>query len=438
MLGGQQQAQLHLDRGEANQDLVGAIAAPVAGYLQQRGEQQALSRRDAAVDAALQSWDGQDPKALYSSLGALDPVSRMKIVEGMVSLQKLGQGDQKAEMDNWSSSVKGAAALPYAVFAKNWPTIRQTLGPGASRFLGVELPEQADEETYSAAKSLAQQFGAPAPQREKVTTRDATGAETTQFVDPAAGGTYTSSPEPPPAITPYQKESLGMERERLALARQQAAQGGAAKTYEVDVPGPNGTVVRKTFTEAEMRAGVEKAPTSTGNKPVTGQERKTLSFYNRAKQAEESIAPIEESIANAGAMGQAQLQYAPNMLQTGEQQRYRQAQRAFTEARLRVESGAAVPDNEYENDAKTYFSQPGDSDAVKAQKKTARAAVLNGLAYASGRAYEEYYGSPAPTAAKPGADAPGDIPTVSSPEEARKLGKGAQFRTPDGRVLKVP
>lgn len=32
----------------------------------------------------------------------------------------------------------------------------------------------------------------------------------------------------------------------------------------------------------------------------------------------------------------------------------------------------------------------------------------------------------------------GDMPTVSSPEEARNLPPGTQFRTPDGRVLRVP
>lgn len=45
--------------------------------------------------------------------------------------------------------------------------------------------------------------------------------------------------------------------------------------------------------------------------------------------------------------------------------------------------------------------------------------------------------------ANPGGAAPyspvdGDIPTVSSPDEAKRLPPGSQFRTPDGRVMRVP
>jgi hypothetical protein len=75
-------------------------------------------------------------------------------------------------------------------------------------------------------------------------------------------------------------------------------------------------------------------------------------------------------------------------------QQYRQAQRAFTEARLRKESGAAIPNTEFENDAKTYFAQPGDTPATITQKESARAKLLEGLGYSAGKAYEEFYGQP--------------------------------------------
>lgn len=35
-------------------------------------------------------------------------------------------------------------------------------------------------------------------------------------------------------------------------------------------------------------------------------------------------------------------------------------------------------------------------------------------------------------------DQGGDIPTVNSPEEARSLPPGSQFKTPDGRIMRVP
>jgi hypothetical protein len=130
-----------------------------------------------------------------------------------------------------------------------------------------------------------------------------------------------------------------------------------------------------------------------GSRPSLGAERQTLAYFNRAKQASEDIGNMEEGIAKMGLGGQARLQYAPNILQSDENQRYRQAQRAFTEARLRKESGAAIPQGEYENDARTYFAQPGDGPDVIAQKRQARQVVLEGLKFGAGKAYDEFYGA---------------------------------------------
>ena len=127
-------------------------------------------------------------------------------------------------------------------------------------------------------------------------------------------------------------------------------------------------------------------------KPPTGVERQALAFYNRARQAEEDIRSLEPAIRKMSVVRQYQLAKAPNALMTAEQQQYRQAQRAFTEARLRKESGAAIAAHEYENDARTYFSQPLDDEKTMAQKARARKAVLDGLKFTSGKAYAEHYG----------------------------------------------
>jgi hypothetical protein len=67
-------------------------------------------------------------------------------------------------------------------------------------------------------------------------------------------------------------------------------------------------------------------------------------------------------------------------------QGYRAAQRAFTEARLRKESGAAIPPHEYETDAQMYFFQPGDTPKTLEQKRRARQMVVDGVAAEAGRA----------------------------------------------------
>ena len=154
----------------------------------------------------------------------------------------------------------------------------------------------------------------------------------------------------------------------------------------VQVMGPNGTPIYVRESDAVGQ------PAAQAPRAVTGSERQTLAYYNRAQQASDDISGLEEKIAGQGMAGQLQGQYAPNMMQTEDQQLYRQAQRAFTEARLRKESGAAIPTGEYDNDARTYFAQPGDSPKVIQQKRQARQVVLDGLKNSSGKAYAEHFG----------------------------------------------
>lgn len=125
---------------------------------------------------------------------------------------------------------------------------------------------------------------------------------------------------------------------------------------------------------------------------VTGSQSNDLGFYNRGKDALDNIATIEPNITKQSFGKAVGGQVLPNFLQSSDQQVYRQAQRQFTEARLRKESGAAIPNAEYETDAATYFFQPGDSPAVQEQKKRAREAVLDSLAVSAGPAYTDYYG----------------------------------------------
>jgi len=131
-------------------------------------------------------------------------------------------------------------------------------------------------------------------------------------------------------------------------------------------------------------------------KPATGAEKNNLGFFNRAYDAIQNIAPIEDRFAGkenlVRAVGQ---KFLPAFFQTGEQQSYTQAQRAFTESRLRKESGAAIPPEEYKNDARTYFAQPGDTIETIRQKQRARGEVLDSLRFSSGNAYYEYYGDDA-------------------------------------------
>lgn len=153
------------------------------------------------------------------------------------------------------------------------------------------------------------------------------------------------------------------------------------------------------------------------NKPPTEGEKNTLAFYLRAKDAAQTLESMEPSMAGKGLGGQARYSYAPNVLQSEENQVYRVAQRAFTEARLRKDSGAAIPPSEFENDSKTYFPQPGDTKATLQRKKVAREQVLRGLRIGAGRAMREI------------GEEPGDMPKATSM---------VKLKAPDGSVREVP
>lgn len=167
-------------------------------------------------------------------------------------------------------------------------------------------------------------------------------------------------------------------------------------------------------------------------KPSTGAEKTALGFFNRAKQADDDLRTMETEIAGQGLAGQVRMQVAPNWLQTQTGQAYTQAQRAFTEARLRKDSGAAIPNNEFESDRQTYFAQPGDSAATLEQKRRARAAVLASMGFQSGRALREFYGDDAGTLIE------GYRGTAARPQGGGQAGGEVVVTAPNGKRYKFP
>lgn len=154
---------------------------------------------------------------------------------------------------------------------------------------------------------------------------------------------------------------------------------------------PPGATEPQLMTKEEIRRTGAKRPAG-ADKPSSGQQKRALNFFNRAQQADNDLEQLEPEIAKMGLAGQTWQAVMPNFLQTERGQLYTQAQRAFTEARLRKDSGAAIPEQEFANDRKTYFVQPGDSEATIAQKRRARGTLLASLGFESGQALGEFLG----------------------------------------------
>lgn len=99
-------------------------------------------------------------------------------------------------------------------------------------------------------------------------------------------------------------------------------------------------------------------------------------YSKRARQAEEEFSKLP---AGTGTDWKARVfSILPNEVAPENLQMLDQAKRNFISANLRKESGAAISDQEYSNEDKKYFPQPGDSEGVIAQKARARQqAMLN-------------------------------------------------------------
>jgi hypothetical protein len=236
------------------------------------------------------------------------------------------------------------------------------------------------------------------------------------------------------------KTAEQQEADRLEDNRRQAAAAAEAArhnrvmesrptgaTAPVAVIGPDGKPVLVSPQDA-----VGKRPAAGTQKAATGLEKRALNFYNRAAQADKDLEALEPAITRMNLGQQTYMQWAPNFAQTETGQLYTQAQRAFTEARLRKDSGAAIPEQEFVNDRRTYFAQPGDSQKTLEQKRRARAAVLSSLGFESGQALGEYVGDPEEAAA-----------IVRGYKERSERKDGAdtgavQVRTPDGQVFTFP
>lgn len=234
----------------------------------------------------------------------------------------------------------------------------------------------------------------------EVKTRNPDGSESIQIVEDKPGQSFESAAAPKPEPTSidaaiYAARNNPMELNRLFKLKKQSAEAGREPAGPKDVGpletiiGPNGKPIRVPREQAigkETVAGQEK--------PSSGVQKRVLAFFNRAKQADEELEGLESQIQKQSLPGQAWMNRAPNFMQSQLGQSYGAAQRAFTEARLRKDSGAAIPEQEFENDKRTYFAQAGDSTETLEQKRRARAAILASLGFESGQALGEFVGDP--------------------------------------------
>lgn len=117
-------------------------------------------------------------------------------------------------------------------------------------------------------------------------------------------------------------------------------------------------------------------------------EKLSSGYYDRMQAAEQEMVSVGPTgyptFGTAGARLAGAT--AERVVMTPEQQRYKQAQSDWVRAKLRKESGAVIAEEEMREEIRTYFPQPGDSQAVIKQKERARAVAVSAMGRNAGRA----------------------------------------------------
>ena len=187
-------------------------------------------------------------------------------------------------------------------------------------------------------------------------------------------------------------------------------------------------------------------PYATGGK-MTADEGKVALYADRAATAHAAITKAEninnEPGGRIGALAQQNLPAGvANAVVSPERAQSMDAQRAFINALLRRESGAAINAGEFTSYSKEYFPQYGDSpDQIDAKRKH-RAEVIGGLAREGGKGYRPSYsfddkgnislGTPSYAGKGGGGPSPSPAPAAKPGGETKTIG-GKTYRKINGQ-----
>lgn len=204
-------------------------------------------------------------------------------------------------------------------------------------------------------------------------------AETRAYVPKVLGRTG-GQPSAQPLAGGNTLRPAGYSRQVAADAR---AERGDARADEQMV------LSRRSADRADESLRIQRENAARAANTPTEGERGAVGYYQRTVAAEKTLLQLEGSgydpsnLRDQFTAGKGALR---NWAATDEGQVYRQAQEDWVRAKLRKESGAAIPPDEMEREISTYFAQPGDSQQVIAQKARSREVAMSGLKAAAGRA----------------------------------------------------
>lgn len=182
--------------------------------------------------------------------------------------------------------------------------------------------------------------------------------------------------------------NLGVSRQRLEFDQSQQPKGQFDSSTGMLIDTRTGVARPVTNPDGTPLPNTGKAPTEF--------QGKSLAYGSRAAASDKILSDIEGQYSPAQVNSKNALSNTPiiggalgamaNKAIGPTNQRAEQAQRDFTNAILRQESGAAISPSEFDSAKKQYFPQPGDSPEVIAQKSANRKLVIQGFATNAGNA----------------------------------------------------
>lgn len=232
-----------------------------------------------------------------------------------------------------------------------------------------------------------------------------------------AGPTPTAPQGPPTAMS----SPAGDQMRQRAQAAAQAGDNVTALKYAQAAADEDAKwsseVGKKSIDSAEWdRRQAEEQRLKIANEqrvPANNEQTVAAGFADRMVAANQAIDQFgKQGASKTGRLLEALPFGVGNSVQSPEYQQFEQARRDFINALLRRESGAAIGVDEFKNADRQYFPQPGDSEAVIAQKAQNRALAVEGIKRGAGPAYKPAAipATPQPeTNAAPGAPAAGTM-----------------------------
>ena len=231
--------------------------------------------------------------------------------------------------------------------------------------------------------------------------------------------------------------AAGASNASAAKTRQEREQGASSGQTQI-VTDSNGNVTLVNKVTGLARPATYADGKTVGAKVGAGAagtegERNASGYADRMTAAERLIQTVGTASPKAqkpGFVEQATggVGMIANTARSEERQQYRQAQEDWVRAKLRKESGAAIPNDEMEREITVYFPQISDGPKVIKQKVDARKVAEGAMRQAAGRAQ-----SSLPPQAEGGSP-----PQIKNDAEYSALPSGTEFVAPDGSRRRKP